>query len=141
MELVVAELVSRFKKEPEKFNFCVHTIEGLDIVGLVKTRIMELAKQEELLELDKKWKKDFEDRFPKDILHVDKLPKDVYHHIELKLGKTVQTACTYTCPRKYHASWKTLIEQHHKAGQIWPSSSEFTSPSFIIPKADGSVLP
>jgi hypothetical protein len=34
-----------------------------------------------------------------------------------------------------------LIEQHHKAGWIRPSSSEFASPSFIIPKADASVLP
>jgi hypothetical protein len=93
------------------------------------------------LKLDKKWKKDFEDRFPKDIPHVNELPKDVYHHIELKSGKTVRTACTYTCPRKYRAAWKTLIEQHHKAGRIRPSSSEFASPSFIIPKADASILP
>jgi hypothetical protein len=81
MELVLAELVNRFKEKPEKFDFHAHTIDGPDIVCLVKTRIVELARQEELLKLDKKWKKDFEDRFPKDIPHVDELPKDVYHHM------------------------------------------------------------
>jgi hypothetical protein len=122
---------------------------GPDIVSLVKTRIKELAQQEELLVLDrkmkkkkkKKKKKKFDDHFPKDIPHVNKLPMDVYHHIKLKLGAAVRTAHAYTCPCKYRAAWKTLIEQHHAAGHIRPSSSEFTSPSFIIPKADMTILP
>jgi hypothetical protein len=69
------------------------------------------------------------------------LPTNVYHHIEVKLGAAILMACAYSCPRKYHDGWKTLIDQHYTAGQIRPSSSQYTLPSFIIPKADKAVLP
>jgi hypothetical protein len=90
--------------------------------------------------LDRRMKKKFKDRFPKDIPHVNELPTDVYHHIELKSEAAVKMARTYTCPCKYRVAWKTLIKQHHAAGCIRPSSSEFASPSFIIPKADRTIL-
>ena len=38
-------------------------------------------------------------------------------------------------------SWKTLIDQHVATRRIRPSSSPYSSPSFIIPKADPSILP
>lgn len=34
-----------------------------------------------------------------------------------------------------------MIEQHIAAGRIRPSSSPYASPSFIIPKADPTILP
>lgn len=34
-----------------------------------------------------------------------------------------------------------MIDQHYAMGRIRPSSSEYTSPSFIVPKTDPSVLP
>ena len=30
----------------------------------------------------------------------------------------------------------TLIEQHVKAAQLWPSNSAHTSPAFLVSKAD-----
>lgn len=65
----------------------------------------------------------------------------VYHHIEIKPGSPISVGQAYSYPRKYRDGWKTLIEQHSKAGRICLSSSPYASPSFIIPKADSSVLP
>lgn len=48
---------------------------------------------------------------------------------------------SYSCLQKYRDGWKTLIDQHMKAGRIWLSSSPYASPSFVISKADSSVLP
>ena len=73
--------------------------------------------------------------------HIRDLPNDVYHHIEVKPGIPISTVHTYSCPRKYHEGWKTLIDQHYATEWIRPSSSQYTSPSFIIPKADPTVLP
>ena len=38
------------------------------------------------------------------------------------------------CQKKYHDSWKKLLDEHLQAGQIWPSSSEYASPAFCVPK-------
>lgn len=37
-------------------------------------------------------------------------------------------------------AWKTLINQHVTTGCIWPLSSPYASPFFIIPKAGPTVL-
>ena len=47
----------------------------------------------------------------------------------------------YSCPRQYREAFATLIQQRLDLGFIWLSSSAFASPSFIIPKADKTVLP
>ena len=44
-------------------------------------------------------------------------------------------------PQKYHEVWKTLIEQHVKAGQLCPSNSAHASPAFLVPKMDPNNLP
>ncbi|KAF8241126.1 hypothetical protein L208DRAFT_1464076 [Tricholoma matsutake] len=93
-----------------------------------------------LLKLDKKMKESYADRFPTDIPHVKDLPQDVFHHIKLLSGAPISVAHAYACPQKYHAGWKTLIDQHAAAGRIWPSSSLYASPSFIIPKTNPTVL-
>lgn len=61
--------------------------------------------------------------------------------IMLKDASKTITTRTYSCPRKYHDAWKTLIQQHLDAGRIRPSSSQHASPAFIIPKADKTALP
>ena len=65
-----------------------------------------------LKKLDDKLKKKFTDQFPSDIPHVRDLPKDIYHHIEVKPGVAISTAHTYSCPQKYREGWKTLIDLH-----------------------------
>jgi hypothetical protein len=140
-KLVHCELQLRFEQHPSKFNMTAYTTGDQNIVGLVTTRIHQLAAEERLAKLDQKFKKRFADRFPSDLPHVQDLPHDVYHHIEVKPGIPISTARAYSCPRKYREGWKTLIDQHYTAGRIRPSSSQYMSPSFIIPKADTTVLP
>ena len=48
---------------------------------------------------------------------------------------------SYSSPCKYCEVWCTLIQHHEDAGQIWPSNSPSALPSFLIPKADSTVLP
>ncbi|KAJ3990946.1 hypothetical protein F5050DRAFT_1538315, partial [Lentinula boryana] len=38
-------------------------------------------------------------------------------------------------------AWNTLIQQHLDAGRIRPSNSQYSSPVFLVPKADPTVLP
>jgi hypothetical protein len=118
-----------------------HSVRGPNILGLLTTHIQQLASQARLSKYDTKMKKQFADRFPTDIPHARDLPKDVYHRIEVKPGISISTVRAYSCPRKYRAGWKTLIDQHYAAGPIRPSSSQYTSPSFIVPKADITILP
>ena len=47
----------------------------------------------------------------------------------------------YTCPKKYKDAWRQLLDQHLAVGRIRELLSEFCSPSFLIPKADPTVLP
>lgn len=42
-------------------------------------------------------------------------------------------------PKKYHDSWKKLLDEHIHAGHIQPSSSEYASPSFCVPKYQNGV--
>jgi hypothetical protein len=118
-----------------------HTTGNPNFISLITTRIQQLAAEARLTKLDQKFKHNFADRFPSDIPHVCNLPNDVYHHIDVKPGIPISTVRVYSCPQKYREGWKTLIDQHYAAGRIRPSSSQYTSPSFIIPKADQMVLP
>jgi len=118
-----------------------HTVGDLNIIGCIKTWIGQLAAESRLKKLDEKLKKKYTDHFPSDIPHVHDLLRNVYHHIKVKPGMVISTTHTYSCPRKYCEGWKTLIDQHYTASHIWPSSSQYTSPCFIIPKADISALP
>ena len=113
----------------------------LELMAAVKDRIETLTLQAELTERDAEMRKKFMDRFPADIPHVDHLPTDVYHRIKLKDINKVITAWSYSCPKKYREAWRTLLDQHLEAGRIRPSSSPYSSPAFLIPKADPTALP
>lgn len=93
-----------------------------------------------LLSWDNKMKTEFRDVF-EPIANMQDLPRDVLAEIRLKEANQTIKMCSYQCPRKYQEAWKTLIDKHLSAGQIRPSSSQFTSPAFLIPKADLTVLP
>jgi hypothetical protein len=139
------ELQAIFDENPSRFDFDQHTVgppPEVNVIGLIKDRICAIAFQERLKKLDEHYKKRFHDCFPSDIPHADLLPTNVYHRIALKPGAVFRpTTRPYSCPRKYRENWKALIRQHEKAGRIRPSSSPYVSPSFIIPKADPTVLP
>jgi hypothetical protein len=140
-KLVHCELLVHFKERPSKFNMEAFTVGNRNIVGLITSHINELAAKSQLAKLDKKYKEKYSSCFPTNILHVRDLPTDVYHHIEVKPGIPISTARAYSCPHKYREGWKTLIDQHYVVGRIRPSSSQYMSPLFIIPKADPSILP
>jgi len=130
-----------FDKNPSHFNFHAHTSESPDLIASICTRIEQLAGQKILLTLNAMYIAKYSDCFPSNIPHLRDLPKDVYHHIEIKPELPISVGCAYSCPRKFQEGWKMLINQHVVAGQIRPSSSPYASPSFIIPKANHTVLP
>jgi len=137
--MVHKELTDLFATQPGHFDFSAHTLGDHNIIGMICTQIEQLAYQDRLNQLSSKFKQLFSDCFSSDIPHVDSLPTDVYHHIEVPAGDSFSTICPYSCPHQYCDAWKTLIEQHVTAGCICLSSSPYASPSFI-PKADPTVL-
>ena len=137
------ELNKLFANNPSRFldHLAPYTSLRPNFIGAIKTQIVKLAELDCLNKLDERFKKLFHDVFPSDIPHIMNLPSDVVHHIEVLPGSKFATSRPYSCPWKYYNSWKTLIDQHLAAGWIRPSSSSYSSSSFIIPKADPSVLP
>jgi hypothetical protein len=73
--------------------------------------------------------------------HYNDLSHEIHCKVNLRDASKTIKACLYSCPRKYRDAWKTLIQQHLDAGRIRPSSSEYASPAFIVPKSDPTVLP
>jgi hypothetical protein len=66
-------------------------VKGVDVCAAIQTRIDEICYQEQLRNLDKKYKEKFNDRFPADIPHNDTMPSDVLFCINLKdANKIVQ---------------------------------------------------
>ncbi|KIK38836.1 hypothetical protein CY34DRAFT_90294, partial [Suillus luteus UH-Slu-Lm8-n1] len=116
-------------------------LNGVDIVAAVRQHIEILASDEQLRSRDAAIKHEFIDRFPADIPHNDSLPSDVLFRIKLKDANKVIQQRGYDCPRKYRDARKVLLEQHVNAGRLRPSDSAHSSPAFIIPKADPTVLP
>ena len=107
----------------------------------LKNRIDILAVWDDLSRYEQEVREAFKDRFPADIPHVTRLPDDVYHRFRLKDPEKVIKCRSYARPKKYKDAWKQLLDQHLEAGRIRESSSEYCSPSFLIPKADPTVLP
>ncbi|KAF8225990.1 hypothetical protein L208DRAFT_1304167, partial [Tricholoma matsutake] len=140
-KIVHDELLCLFVENPEHFDLDAHMTTLPCVIAAIRKWIEELVGQAVLDKLDSTYKARFMDRFPMDIPHANDLPINVYHHIEVTPGAPISVGRAYSCPRKYREGWKTLIEEHSKAGWICPLSSPYASPSFIIPKADVSVLP
>jgi hypothetical protein len=100
----------------------------------IRTRIEELAHQEEFDRREAKIRQEFADRFPTRLPDVDTLPRDVYHRIRLKDANQIITARQYQTPKKYKEAWKRLLQGHLDAGRLRPSSSNYSSPAFLIAK-------
>jgi len=127
---------------------CIDKKCGFDLLNPVSIRKSVVKPKPrfrpELVKLQKKGeliKQDYIDVFPPDIPDTAELPDDVLMKIKLRNDVTPMVARAYSCPKKYRASWKTLIEQHLAAGRIRPSNSDYVSPAFIVLKADPNVLP
>jgi hypothetical protein len=110
-------------------------------IAVVCTRIEGLLSAQKLRDMDTEFKELYADLFPSDIPHVSELPVDVEMSIKLRNPQQPMVARAYSCPCKYRESWGTLIQQHLVAGRIRPSTSEFVSPEFIVPKQNLAVLP
>ena len=82
-----------------------------------------LADKETLNEEDRKLRTKFADVFPNDILHVDRLPTNIYHRFKLKDPNVVIARRSYDCPKKYREAWKALLDDHLASGRMRPSSS------------------
>ena len=110
-------------------------------VAAIRSRIEQTVTDDTLRKKGEELKHEYSDIFPPDIPDTAELPDEVLMRIKLRDEITPMVARAYSCPKKYRAGWKTLIEQHLAAGHIRPSNSDYVSPAFIVPKSDPSVLP
>ena len=139
---MLRELEERTKTR--KANVDAHATTKTSYKHFMKTlddRISVLAVWDDLRRYEQEIWKEFGNRFPSDIPHVTRLPDDVHHRFRLKDPEKVIKCRSYACPKKYKDAWRQLLDQHLAAGRIRESSSEYCSPSFLIPKADPNVLP
>jgi hypothetical protein len=105
------------------------------IMAAVRERIEVISFQEMLGRKDAEMKHKYKDRFPTCLPDTtDGVPDHIYHRIRLKDPSKVVKGRSYSPPKKYHDSWKKLLDEHLSAGRIRPSSSEHSSPAFCVPK-------
>ncbi|KAG6896784.1 hypothetical protein C0992_006090 [Termitomyces sp. T32_za158] len=105
------------------------------IMALVQERIKMLSLEEKLAQKDTEAKHRYADRFPAELPQtMDEVPNHIYHRIRLKDPSKVVNARGYSAPKRFHEPWKKLLEDHLATGRLRPSSSEFASPAFCIPK-------
>jgi hypothetical protein len=116
-------------------------------MAAVRERIETISFQETLAKKDAEMRCKYEDRFPLRLPDTTTdVPNHIYHRIRLKDPNKVVKGHGYSAPKKYHDSWKKLLDEHLHAGRIRPSSSEHASPAFCVPKyhdgaPDLTVLP
>ncbi|SCV70790.1 BQ2448_3552 [Microbotryum intermedium] len=103
------------------------------------------AEESRLRALESAFRNEFSDRFPADIPPVSQYESKVRHRIALKPGMKTPRQPTYGTPMRWRTAWRRLLDQHLAAGRLRPSSSEYSSPAFIIPKkgmdTDPSIMP
>lgn len=95
----------------------------------------------QLKRMDVEMKRKYADLFPDDIPPVHQLPDTTYHRFILKDAHKIVRKREYTCPRKWQDAWRTLLDGHLAAGRMRPSDSEYSSPVFLVPKADPNAMP
>ena len=110
------------------------------IMAAVRERIESISFQEELNRRDVEMREKYKDRFPIRLPDTTlDVPDHIYHRIRLKDPNRIIKGRGYSAPKKYHDSWKDLLDEHIHAGRIRPSSSEHASPSFCVPKYKDGV--
>jgi hypothetical protein len=109
-------------------------------MAAVQDRIEGLTFQKVLKEADQKMKLIFADCFPLWLPdNTTEVPGHMFHYIWLKDPTKVNNGKGYVAPKKFQGSWKRLLDKHLKASRMRPSSSEYTSPAFCVPKYKGGV--
>ena len=104
-------------------------------MAAVRDCIEGLAFQEVLKAEDAKMKAKYANWFPTWLPNTtDHVPSHMFHCIRLKNPTKVNNGKGYAAPKKYQESWKKLLDEHLQSGRIRPSSSEYTSPAFCVPK-------
>ncbi|EIW63360.1 uncharacterized protein TRAVEDRAFT_114523, partial [Trametes versicolor FP-101664 SS1] len=78
-------------------------------VAALRERVEALAEIEMLKREDLLMKEEFADCFPEDIPHINELPTDVYHEINLKDANMTIVRRQYDCPKKYREVWRSLL--------------------------------
>lgn len=109
------------------------------VIGLIKGKITHLAFVDRLACEEAAFCTKFKGCFPSDIPPIHQLPDDVHHRICLRDPNVNINQCSYSCPKQYRETWKRMLDEHIAAGCLRPSSSPYTSPAFLIPKADPKV--
>jgi hypothetical protein len=109
-------------------------------IGAVRDRIEQLARREQLDKLGHDLVTRHADVFTA-LPPVHRLPDQIQATIDLKTPLASTPSQMYSCPKKYKAAWKNLIDEHLAASRIRPSASPYASPSFVIPKADPTAAP
>jgi RNase H-like domain found in reverse transcriptase/Reverse transcriptase (RNA-dependent DNA polymerase) len=109
-------------------------------ISAVKNAITILASKQKLLDLETSLKNEFSPIF-QPIPHVNELPTTDTARIHLKNAYETIKNRSYSCPRQYKDAFAKLIQMRLDTGFIRPSSSPYSSPSFIIPKKDPNALP
>jgi hypothetical protein len=115
-------------------------VKEVDVIAAVRVRIEALAHLDELQKRGDKIRADYRPLFEQ-MPPTNNLPTEVLCEIKIKDANAQFQARSYQSPRKYKDAWRTLIQGHLDAGRIRPSSSPYSSPAFLIPKADKSALP
>lgn len=141
-QLCFVELIAFFadNKSFRCFTRLEFPTRGFDMVAAVRARIEDLENQERLDKMSDKFKMDYADVFTP-IAHTSSLPDNITCKITLKEAYLVIQSRGYASPWKFKDAWSILIQQHLDAGRIHPSNSPYSSPAFLIPKADPSALP
>jgi len=111
-----------------------------DVIAAIKDTMTLLASKDKLIKLEEDLKNEFKEIF-RPIPHISLLPEHDMAKIRVREAYKKISNRNYTCPRQYRDAFKTLIDQRLESGFIRPSSSPYASPSFMIPKADKTVLP
>jgi hypothetical protein len=112
----------------------------INIVTAVKHTIELLASKDKLIKCEEELKNEFKEIFAP-IPHISLLPTENMARIQVKEAYKKIASRNYSCPRQYRDAFSELIQQRLDSGFIRPSSSQYASPSFVIPKADKTVLP
>ena len=112
----------------------------INVIMAIKHTIEVLASKEKLQQHEEKIKDEFKEIFAP-IPHISLLPTENMARIQVKNAYQEIANRNYSCLQQYREAFLELIQQWLDSGFIQPSSSPYTSPSFVIPKADKTVLP
>ena len=108
---------------------------------VIRDKIESLASQEELKKHEDAARVLFADVF-QPVPHVNRLPvTDTMMRISLRDNCSWVQRRHYSIPRHYSKAMDDILDLRLSQGFIRPSTSEFASPSFIVPKPDPNALP